>query len=728
MADIEDGNENEIPLNNSDNLVDGGLVCLSIVCGIMGIATNYQHLKRVFSLPEKLSDTITIMRAAKRLGLKAKPSELKGRNLVNMIYPLIAIRKDGSYIVIAKFVKEKLWVFDPYMNQSKMIESEVFKSVWSGDVILFAKQFNFSTMGTYFNVQWFIPIVTRFKSLFGEVIGIAFVLQLIGLITPLFSQVIIDKVLVHKGISTLDILALGLFIVGFFEYIMGIIKQYLFSHTTNRVDVLLGTKLFYHLSTLPMRYFEARRVGDISNRMRELDVIRQFITGSGLNVILDIFFGTIFIVVMFFYSTTLSLIVLGTLPFFVVLSLTAIPIFRQRLNRQYACASESQSFLVEYITGINTVKSLAIEPQMNQKWENLLSQYVKATFSTMKLTNVAGNTAQYIQKMSSLAVLWFGAQQVMEGKLTVGQLIAFQMLAGKVIDPILRLVNAWQDYQQAKLSVERLGDILNYPSESAKNHKHIQTSVLQGHISLNNVVFRYRDDGPPILNYIDLDIKKGTTIGIVGRSGSGKSTLTKLIQRMYRPERGSILVDNIDISQTDPAWLRRQIGVVLQENFLFNVSVRDNIALAMPGADMERVIWAAELAGAHDFILELPEGYDTQVGERGTALSGGQRQRIAIARALITDPRILIFDEATSALDYQSERIIQDNLKKICAGRTVLIIAHRLSTVRDADIIIVMEKGEIVESGTHRQLLQIRGIYYGLNQQQEGHGESGKVG
>lgn len=727
MEKLDKPTAENIPLTASNVPFNYGLICLTVICGILGIPSEYEQLKREFNSNDDLVNTIIILRAARKLGLKAKHTKLEKLDLGGTPLPLIAIMHNGSYIVVGRAEEEKLSVFDPRQNKSTVVEKERFYSSWTGEVILFTKRLSLSTIDTYFNIHWFIPVIARFKRLFGEVIGMAFILQLVGLATPLFSQVIIDKVLVHKGISTLDILAIGLLVIGIFELLMSILKQHLFSHTTNRVDVILGTRLFQHLSALPMRYFEARRVGDIANRMRELDVIRQFITGPALNVVLDVFFGAVFIIVMFFYSITLSFVVLGTLPFFIILSLLVMPIYKQRLNYQFMCASESQSFLVEYITGVNTVKSLAVEPQMNHKWEGLLSKYVKATFSTISLSNVAGNTAQFIQKMSTLAILWFGAHQVMEGDLTVGQLIAFQMLSSRVIDPILRLVNAWQGFHQTKLSIDRLGDILNYPVEPSSSSQATQNNSLKGQITLQNVVFRYRSDGPPILDNISLNIGAGRTIGIVGRSGSGKSTFTKLIQRLYTPERGRIFVDGMDISQINPSWLRQQVGVVLQENFLFNGSVRENIAIAMPGATMDRVVWASNLAGAHDFILELPEGYDTPVGERGTALSGGQRQRIAIARALITNPRILIFDEATSALDYQSERIIQDNLKQICIGRTVLIIAHRLSTVRDADIIIVMEKGQIAEAGTHNQLIKKQGAYFDLHQQQEERGNS-KVG
>lgn len=533
---------------------------------------------------------------------------------------------------------------------------------------------------------------------------------------------IIDKVLVHKGVSALDILVFGLLLASLFEGILGVIRAYLFSHSANRVDVILGARLFRHLLALPLKYFEIRRVGDTVVRVRELENIRQFLTGSTLTMVLDLFFCLVFIVAMFFYSIELSLIALATLPLLIMLFVFITPIIRDRLRHKFSCGAEVQSYLVESITGIGTVKSLAIEPQLNHKWEGLLANYVKASFKTTLLGNIASSAAQLIQKISTLAILWYGAHQVMDGRLTIGQLIAFQMFAGRVIDPVLRVVNTWQDFQQVRLSVERLGDVLNCPREPAFNPNRTLLPQIKGHVLIENLAFRYRTDGPIVLDGISLEVKPGTSVGIVGQSGSGKSTLTKLIQRLYIPERGRVMIDGIDLAQVEPAWLRRQVGVVLQENFLFNGSVRDNIAAVDPSASMEKIILAAKLAGAHEFILELSEGYDTNVGERGTSLSGGQRQRIAIARALLMNPRILIFDEATSALDYQSEKIIQENLEQICKGRTVFIIAHRLSTVRKADVIVVIDKGRIIEQGSHQDLLNQKGAYYKLHILQEGTG------
>jgi subfamily B ATP-binding cassette protein HlyB/CyaB len=406
---------------------------------------------------------------------------------------------------------------------------------------------------------------------------------------------------------------------------------------------------------------------------------------------------------MQYYSRWLTLIVMASLPCYLLLSLAITPSLRGRLHEKFNRGAENQAFLVETISGIDTVKAMAVEPQLTRRWDNQLSAYIAASFRTSVLATLAHGGVSLIGKLVTVATMWAGARLVIDGEVTVGQLIAFNMLANHVASPVMRVAQLWTDFQQTGISVQRLGDILNARTEIAGNKGTLPP--IRGRIELDRVVFRYRPDAPEVLCGIDLKIAAGEVIGFVGRSGSGKSTLAKLIQRLYAPERGRVLVDGIDLALADASSLRRQIGVVLQENVLFNRTIRENIALADPGMPIEAVIHAAELAGAHEFILELPEAYDTLVGEHGATLSGGQRQRIAIARALITNPRILIFDEATSALDYESERIIQGNMKAICQGRTVLIIAHRLSAVRNAHRIVVMEKGKIVEVGPHAELL-----------------------
>jgi subfamily B ATP-binding cassette protein HlyB/CyaB len=510
-------------------------------------------------------------------------------------------------------------------------------------------------------------------------------------------------------------LAFGFFVLALFEVMIGGLRHYLFAHTANRVDVELGARLFNHLMALPLAYFEARQVGQSVARVRELETIRNFITGTALTLVIDLFFTLVFFAVMWNYSPTLTLIVLATLPCYAALSLFITPILRHRLDLKFQHGAENQAFLVESVSGIETLKTMAVEPQMQRRWEDQLSKYVTASFRSNNLNNIANQIAGLISKLTTLLIIWWGAHLVIGGELSVGQLIAFNMIAGRVTGPILKLVQLWQDFQQAGISLKRLGDILNTPREPGYNPNRSTLPALQGAVSFEHVGFRYSSDGPKILNDVNVQVKPGDMLGIVGRSGSGKSTLAKLVQRLYVPESGRVLVDGVDLAMVDTAWLRRNVGVVLQDNFLFNRSVRENIALANPGLPMEAVVQAAKLAGAHEFILELPEGYDNLVGERGCNLSGGQRQRIAIARALISNPRILIFDEATSALDYESERIIQDNMGAIGRGRTVFVIAHRLSTVRQCDRIVVMDKGRIIESGSHDKLLALGGEYARLH-------------
>jgi subfamily B ATP-binding cassette protein HlyB/CyaB len=560
----------------------------------------------------------------------------------------------------------------------------------------------------------------KYRRLLGEVLIASFFLQVFALLTPLFTQVVIDKVLVHKGFTTLHVLAAGMVILALFDALLGGLRTYLFAHTTNRIDVGLGAHLFRHVLSLPLAYFEARRVGDTIARVRELEHIRQFLTTNSVTVVVDVVFTIVFLVVMCFYSTTLTLIVLGSLPLYAILSVVITPIIRIRLNEKFNRGAENQAFLVESVSGIQTVKALAVEPPLQRRWEEQLAGYVQASFRTTSLITIAGQIAGFIQKVTTIAILWTGAYLVIGSELSIGQLVAFTMFSGQVTGPLLRLVNLWQDFQQVGISLQRLGDVLNTRPEPSYHPNRTTLPQIAGLISLENVTFRYRPDGPAVLQQVSMTIPAGQVIGIVGRSGSGKSTIAKLLQRLYVPERGRVFVDGVDLAQVDPAWLRRQVGVVLQENFLFNRSVRDNIALTDPGLSMDRVLQAARLAGAHEFILDLPEGYDTVVGEQGCSLSGGQRQRIAIARALVANPRILIFDEATSALDYESEATIQRNMHQIATGRTVIIIAHRLSTVRPAHRIFVLDKGLIVEDGPHDELLKANGFYSRLHWHQEG--------
>ena len=586
-------------------------------------------------------------------------------------------------------------------------------------MVIIKRPFSLKSASQRFNLYWFIPIILKYKKYFIEILIASFFLQLFGLVTPLFTQVIIDKVITHNGMSTLDILGLCLIIAAAFQAMMSIARTYLSAHTTNKIDMILGARLFRHVTSLPLRYFETRRVGDTLTRISALNSIREFLTNSSMTVFLDTFFSIVFFAVMFYYSWELTLIALIPLPLYLIQNIIVTPIYQKRLETVWASGAESNAFLVESITGVQTVKSLALEPQFNNRWEKILAKYVKDTFNNAKFNIWLSSSNSVIQSIMTFGILLFGGHMVMSGELTIGQLIAFQMLAGQASAPIFRLSGMWQTCQQTMLAVERLGDILNTAPEPLKISQDNYVDKINGKINFENVSFRYNAELGPVIDDVSFAVLPGMKVGIVGRSGSGKSTITKLVQRLYLPELGKVKIDDVDVMELDPTWLRKKIGVVLQENYLFNGSVRENIALSKPSATIDEVIAVAKMAGAHEFILELSEGYDTKIGERGTGLSGGQQQRIAIARALIANPAILIFDEATSALDYQSERIIMDNLDIIAKDRTMLMIAHRLTTVRNCDLILVIENGKIIEQGKHRELIEKKGTYYGMYVQQE---------
>jgi subfamily B ATP-binding cassette protein HlyB/CyaB len=699
-------------------LPDAGLSALVFMLRSQGVGVDPEQIRHRFSGgPIGVAEMV---RCARALGLKARCVTSNWARLANTPLPAIAAMRDGSFLLLGRCGEDRLIVQAPDADRPAMMSRAELEAAWDGRLVLMTRRAALTELTRRFDITWFLGAIHKYRRLLGEVLVASFFLQLFGLVAPLFFQVVIDKVLVHHSMSTLDVLVVGLMAIALFETILGYLRTYLFSHTTNRIDVELGARLFRHLLALPISYFQARRVGDSVARVRELENIRNFLTSSGLTITIDLFFTIVFIIALFFYSPLLTWIVLASLPVYVAISMGVTPLFRRQLDEKFARGAENQAFLVESVTAVETLKAMAIEPQMQQRWEEQLAAYVSASFRVLNLGNAASESVQFVSKIVTASILYLGAKLVIGGALSVGELIAFNLLAGRVSAPVLRLAQTWQDFHQARLSVERLGDILNTQPEPTYNPNRVALPSIRGDITFDHVTFRYRLDGPEILRDVSLDIPAGQVIGIVGASGSGKSTLAKLAQRLYVPESGRVLVDGIDVAQIDPAWLRRQIGVVLQDNILFNRSVRDNIALADPTLPIGRVITAAKLAGAHEFILKLPEGYDTIVGERGGSLSGGQRQRIAIARALITDPRILIFDEATSALDYESENIIQQNMGQIARSRTVLLIAHRLSTLRMADRIITIEDGRLIEDGPHEKLIRTGGRYASLHRLQSG--------
>lgn len=717
--------------------MQSGLKALSLISTFHRIPFEAASLEQHFP-SDNSNDPIRLKRIAQHIGLKHKEIQVNWQKWQALPLPALALTQAGEWVVIAGI--KKLENTDSASDQIKCLvqrtdatqpevwQLEQLQNQLEGTLLLLSKDQTFiEKLQQSFDIRWFIPAFLKYRKLFGEVLIASFFIQIFALLTPLFFQVVMDKVLVHQGFRTLDVLAIAFLAAALFEVVLASVRQYLLSHTSNRVDVELGAKLYQHLLRLPIEFFNSRPVGQVVARVRELDSIRQFITSSALTLCVDLLFIFVFIAFLWYYSTTLVWVVVATIPAYILLSLLVTPVLRQRLDQQFKYSAENQSFLTESITGANTLKALALEPQMQQKWEDRLANYVTAAFRVNHLGNVSGQVAQFITKLMTIGIIWFGAHQVIAGNMTVGQLVAFNMIAGRVSEPLLKLVNLWQEFQQAGLSVRRLGDILNITPEPGFDASRGQLPAMKGQITLEQVNFRYHIEGRRILNAINLNIKAGENIGIVGPSGSGKSTLSQLVQRMYLPESGRVLIIGVDLSLVDTRWLRQQIGVVPQDSFLFKGTVRENIALTQPAAPMEHIFAVAKLAGAHDFILELPQAYDTALEENGGGLSGGQKQRLAIARALLTQPKVLILDEATSALDVESEHRIQENMSRIRQGRTLLIIAHRLSTVRDCDRILVMDKGHIVEQGRYDELVQMGGLFAQMHWRQHPQGQDSQA-
>ncbi|MGN4069333.1 type I secretion system permease/ATPase [Burkholderia gladioli] len=696
---------------------DAGLSALLLISHYHGIVADPKALRHAFASENGALSDDAIERAARNLGLKTRAVKVQALRLTRTPLPAIALDREGKHFVLAKCEESRALIVEAGAAPS-ICSPEVVIERCAGRMLLFTSRESLIAELAHFDFTWFIPAVVKHRRTLLEVLSVSLILQLFGLVSPLMFQVVMDKVLVSHTFSTLNVVCVALFVCGTFEVLLGGLRTYVFSHTTNAIDAELGARLYRHLLALPLGYFASRRVGDTVARIRELENIRNFLTGQALTAIVDILFSVVFFAVMFLYSVQLTLVVLCSLPIYLLMSACLVPVLRARLDEKFARGADNQSFLLETVTGVETLKAMAVEPHFIRRWETSLAAYISAAFNVTQLANVGQQLVQYVGKLVSVITLFLGAKLVIDGRITVGGLVAFNMMSQHVAGPILRLAQLWQDFQQVGISMKRLADILNVRTEIPSNSQTLP--VLTGAIQLDHVRFRYRVDGAPALDDVSLAIAPGQLIGIVGRSGSGKSTLTKLLQRLYVPEQGTIRIDGVDLAFSSPAWLRRQIGVVLQENYLFNRTVRDNIALAEPSASIDLVVKAATLAGAHEFICQLPNAYDTVVGERGASLSGGQRQRLALARALLTNPKILILDEATSALDYETEQIIRNNMTAIRTGRTVITIAHRLSTVREADRIFVMDRGRIVEDGSHDALVALGGYYARLVNIQNG--------
>ncbi|MBW4441495.1 MAG: type I secretion system permease/ATPase [Plectolyngbya sp. WJT66-NPBG17] len=660
-----------------------------------------------------------VVDAAEKLGLQLRRIETTWQSARLLTFPALMLWGDTEepHWVVAYAVRgDRLIISDPQdptmtpqAVHRLMVEQLWDRQLWQVEAIQKQERFN---------LTWFLPAVWKYRVLLGEVLFASFTLQLLGLATPLITQVVIDKVMVQGSIPTLDVMAFALLAVAVFEALLGILRLFIFTHTARRLDLSLSAQLFRHLMRLPLAYFESRRVGDTVARVQELENIRQFLTGTALTVILDSIFAVVYLALMFFYSIPLTGVALAVLPLYAALTLTTTPILRNWLNETFNRSADSQSFLVETVTGIHSVKAHSAEKPSRDRWEGLFARYIRTSFKASTTSNISNNLGDFLTNFSYLLILWVGAHLVIKQELTVGQLVAFQMLSGRVTGPLLRLVQLWQNLQQVLLSVDRIGDILNVAPE-AEPGSGLVLPPLKGQVSFDQVFFRYSPNQEPVLKGISFDVQPGMLVGVVGRSGSGKSTLSKLLQRLYLPEAGRITVDGFDIKSADLHSLRSQMGVVLQEDFLFNGNIVDNISLGRPDISAEEVVEAARMAAAHDFVSELSQGYETNVGERGTALSGGQRQRIALARLFLSNSPILVLDEATSALDSETEQQVLQSLQSISDNRTVFLIAHRFAPLKRADLILVMEKGVIAEKGTHDELLRKKGLYWSLYQRQQ---------
>jgi ATP-binding cassette, subfamily B, bacterial HlyB/CyaB len=652
------------------------------------------------------------------MGLTAQLAKVPASAISQLQTPVMLRWQD--HFVLVYHISNRLVILGSPDRGLMRLKPESFIDLWGeeGEVLLL--QPTKDTPQQKFGLKWFIPVIVRYRRVLIEVLVASFFVQLLSLANPLITQIIIDKVIIQNGSEALNVLGTLLVMLALAESVVTAIRTNLFVETTNRIDMKLGSEVIDHLFRLPLSYFEKRPVGELTTRINELENIRQFLTGTALTVVLDAVFSVIYVVVMLCYSPLMTVVALGTVPLFAILTLTCAPILRQQARHKAERNAQQQSYLVEVISGIQTVKAQNIELRSRWHWQDDYARYVNAGFKTVMTSTTSGAISAFLNRLSSLLLLWVGAYLVLKGQLTLGQLIAFRIIAGYTTSPLLRLIQLWQNFQETSLSLERLSDILDTPQETSEaDRANIPMPQIQGSVTYENVTFRFPNAPNPQLNGITLDIPSGIFVGVVGQSGAGKSTLTKLIPRLYAPESGRILIDGYDIHKVELHSLRQQIGMVLQDTLLFNTTVQENIALTNPDATPEEIVQAAQVAYAHEFIMELPQGYNSQVGERGSALSGGQKQRIAIARTVLQNPNLLILDEATSALDLHTERQVCQNLMEAFKGKTVFFITHRLQTISNADVILMMSQGRIAEQGTHAELMAMRGLYYALYRQQE---------
>jgi ATP-binding cassette subfamily B protein len=698
---------------------DCGAACLSMICQYWGKRFPLHVLREQANVGRSGASLKSLAKAAEGLGFHARPVRASLGRMAEQPNPWIAHWEGSHYVVVYRISKERVIIADPAIGRRSISEQE-FQTHWTGYALLLdptqqlqATEIKQTSLGRY------IGALLPFRNIILQVIVFSVLIQIFGLITPLFTQIILDRVVVQRSLTALNVFAAGLLIFGIWNICLSAVRQYLLSYFSNRLDLTLISGFINHTLTLPLKFFESRRVGDIITRVQENQKIQRFLIQQVVLTWLNFFTGFVYLGLMLYYNWQLTLLVLLLIPPIAILTLGSTPFLRRISRAIFKEAADQNSVLVEMLTGISTLKSAAAERELRWRWEDHLTSQLNTQFKGQKLGIRLQATSGLIHSLGSTLLLWYGATLVIQEQLTIGQFVAFNMMIGYVISPVIDLANLWDELQEVLISVERLNDVFEAQPEETAQNLLLVMPPLQGDVQFEDVTFRYgEDEDYNTLQNISFTVKLGQTIAVVGRSGSGKSTLVKLLEGLYHPNRGRVIIDGHDIRHVSPQSLRSQIGVVPQECYLFSGSILENITLYRPEFTFEEAVEVAKLAEAHSFIQSLPLGYNTKVGERGSSLSGGQRQRIAIARALLGDPRILILDEATSSLDTESERRFQRNLAKIRHDRTTFIIAHRLSTVRNADRILVLDQGVLMEQGTHDELMQSQGIYYHLAQQQ----------
>jgi ATP-binding cassette subfamily B protein len=708
------------PFIEQQSAADCGPTCLRIISQYWGKDFSINWLRELAAVGRSGASLKNLAKAAEALGYNARPVRASLSSLAEQKNPWIAHWEGDHYVVVYEIKGDQVVIADPAFGINK-VTRQTFSNSWTGyGLLLEPTQSLFAVPNQKRSLSQFIQLLVPYRSLAIQVIIASLLIQLFGLVTPLFTQIILDRVVVNKSLSTLNVFAAGVLLFGVWNIGLNSVRQYLLSYLSNRLDLTMIGGFIRHALMLPLKFFEMRHVGDIITRVQENQKIQRFLIGQVVLAWLDFVMGFVYLALMLYYNWQLTLLIVGLIPPIIILTLAATPLLRKISREVFNKAAEQNSTLVETITGINTVKAIAAEKELRWRWEDTLTKYLNVRFRSQKLGIGLQSASDLINTIGSTVLLWYGATLVIQDQLSIGQFVAFNMLIGRVIDPVLSLSYLWDELQEVLISVERLNDVFEEEPEETASKSMLMLPRLKGDVCFENVTFRYdSDDDKNTLQNISFTVEAGQTIAIVGRSGSGKTTLVKLLEGLYKTNQGHIWIDGHELDHISPQSLRSQIGVVPQECFLFSGTILENITLYRSEYNLEQAIEAAKLAEAHGFIQSMPLGYNTKVGERGTNLSGGQRQRIAIARALLVNPRILILDEATSSLDTESERRFQQNLARISRDRTIFIIAHRLSTVRNADRILVLDRGVLVQEGNHKELMGDRqGLYYYLAQQQ----------